>query len=126
MNRLCYTPLLVLVKISALLFLLRLGGTKRLVRLSCKALIALLVVQLAVFLPANILMCYPVQFAWLGPAAGTKGKCFQADMFFLSLAVINVVTDILTLLVPFMAFLGIKLNERVRFAILAVFALGGL
>ncbi|KAL1836604.1 hypothetical protein VTJ49DRAFT_4879 [Mycothermus thermophilus] len=123
MNRLFYMPLLVLVKISALLFLLRLGGTKRLVRLSCKALIALLIAQLLAFLPATIFMCQPVEYAWLGVG---KGRCFRADFFALSLAVFNVVTDVLTLLIPFLAFVGIKLNKRVRFAILTVFALGGL
>lgn len=121
MNRVFYTPLLVLVKISALLFLLRLGGTKRSVRLACKALIAFSIAQVLAFLPPTIFMCEPVQFVWL--RAG-KGRCFQPDVFVVTLAATNILTDILTLLIPFIAFLGLKLSDKIRFALLTVFTLG--
>lgn len=123
LNRVFYTPLLVLVKISALLFLLRLGGTKRSVRLACNALIGFLLAQGLAFLPTTIFMCEPISFAWLGTR---EGSCLRGDYYTVALAATNILTDILTLLVPFVAFLGIKLYNRVRFALLGVFALGAL
>lgn len=116
-------PLLVLVKISALLFLLRLGGTKRSVRLACNTLIALCLAQLLAFLPATIFMCEPVQFTWLGVGGG---QCFNPGSFTVALASINIFTDIMTLLIPFVVFLGLKLTDKIRFALLGVFTLGGL
>ncbi|KAK3298504.1 uncharacterized protein B0H64DRAFT_438960 [Chaetomium fimeti] len=122
-NRVFYTPLLVLVKISALLFLLRLGGTKRSVRLACNALICFLLAQLLAFLPATIFMCEPINYAWLGTR---HGSCFRGDYFTVALASTNILTDIMTLLIPFIVFLHIKLANRVRYALLAVFTLGAL
>ncbi|KAH6854969.1 hypothetical protein B0I37DRAFT_43807 [Chaetomium sp. MPI-CAGE-AT-0009] len=122
-NRVFYTPLLVLVKISALLFLLRLGGTKRSVRLSCNALICFLLAQLLAFLPTTIFNCEPINFAWLGTR---HGSCFRGDIFNVALASTNILTDIMTLLIPFVVFLGIKLSNRIRFALLGVFTLGAL
>lgn len=110
-----------LVKISALLFLLRLGGTKKSVRLACKALIAFCVAQVLAFLPPTMFMCQPVQFTWLG--AG-KGRCFHPGAFTVALASTNILTDILTLLIPFIAFLSLKLSDRIRYALLSVFTLG--
>jgi hypothetical protein len=68
-------------------------------------------------------MCEPISFAWLGTR---EGSCIRGDYHTVALAATNILTDILTLMVPFVAFLSIKLSNRVRFALLAVFALGGL
>ncbi|KAK4042521.1 hypothetical protein C8A01DRAFT_33464 [Parachaetomium inaequale] len=121
LNRVFYMPILVLVKISALLFLLKLGGTKTSVRLACKGIIWFCLAQLLAFLPATVFMCEPVDFAWLGSA---EGRCFHGDYFAAALASTNIYTDIMALLIPFVAFLGLKLSNKIRFAILAVFTLG--
>ncbi|GAB1311698.1 Rhodopsin domain-containing protein [Madurella fahalii] len=123
LNRVFYSPLLAMVKISALLFLLRLGGTKTAVRLACRALIALCLMQLLAFLPTTIFMCDPVQSVWF---ASPRGRCLQGGPYTVTLAASNILTDILTLLVPFVAFLNLKLNNRIRFALVSVFTLGAL
>jgi hypothetical protein len=121
LNRVFYTPLLVLVKISALLFLLRLGGTKKSVRLACKALIVFCIAQVLAFLPPTMFMCQPVQFTWLGSG---KGRCFRPDVLAVTLASTNILTDILMLLIPFVIFLSLKLSDKIRIALLSVFTLG--
>lgn len=123
MNRVVYAPLLNLVKISALLFLLRLGGTKRSVQLAGRALIVFCVLQILAFSPVHIFTCDPIEYNWGGVR---EGRCLMGGAFSASLASINVVTDILTLLIPFVAFLDLKLTRRIRIALLAVFTLGGL
>lgn len=123
LNRVFYSPLLAMVKISALLFLLRLGGAKTAVRLACRALIVLCLMQLFAFLPATIFMCEPVQYVWL---ASPGGRCFRGGPYTVTLASSTILTDILTLLVPFIAFLDLKLNKRIRYALVTVFTLGAL
>lgn len=123
MNRVFYTPLLTLVKISALLFLLSLGAPKTSVRLACKTLIVVCIMQLLAFFPATLFMCKPVEFVWV---IYGKGRCIDAGPFTVTLATTNIATDILTLLIPFIAFMDLKLSSRIRFALLTVFTLGGL
>ncbi|CAP64898.1 uncharacterized protein PODANS_1_12890 [Podospora anserina S mat+] len=122
LNRVFYSPLLALVKISALLFLLRLGGTKHFVHISCRALILFNILQVCAFLPATIFNCTPVEYVWTKPTG--SGKCFNSGLFAVALASTNIVTDILTLLVPFVAFKDLRLGWRIRAALLTVFALG--
>ncbi|KAK0633142.1 hypothetical protein B0T14DRAFT_386729, partial [Immersiella caudata] len=125
-NGLVYNPLLALVKVSALLFLLRLGGTKTPVRVACRGMILFNLLQLLTFLPIAIVQCLPIEAPWVTLPGGGRPKCIRRDIYSLSLAVVNIVTDVLTLLIPFFIFLGLKLNKRVRNALLAVFLLGGL
>ncbi|KAK4168654.1 hypothetical protein QBC43DRAFT_104046 [Cladorrhinum sp. PSN259] len=123
LNGVFYSLLLCLIKISALLFLLRLGGTKQSVHRACWALIGFNIMQLCAFLPASVFTCSPVEFAW---KAVSKGRCFSGGPFALTLASTNILTDILTLLVPFMAFRNLKLTNRIRYTLVGVFTLGAL
>ncbi|KAK4192516.1 hypothetical protein QBC35DRAFT_469850 [Podospora australis] len=122
-DRVFYRPLLVIVKISALLFLLRLGGVKKSIHCSCRALITFNVAQLCAFCPATIFQCTPVEYTWKGVA---QGRCFPAAEFAVILAITNILTDILTLLVPTIAFKDLKLGHRIRWALTGVFALGAI
>ncbi|KAK3990281.1 hypothetical protein QBC44DRAFT_65447 [Cladorrhinum sp. PSN332] len=124
LNRVFYSPLLCIIKISALLFLLRLGGTKPSVHGACWALISFNIMQLCAFFPATVFMCSPVQFTW---RAVSQGRCFSGrGPFTVALASTNILTDILTLLVPFVAFRDLKLSNKIRYALVGVFTLGGL
>lgn len=125
LNQVFYNPVLSLVKISALIFLLRVGGTKRRVNMACTGMIWFNMLQLLAFLPIVIFQCHPIEYNWRGTADG-KGTCIKGGTFSTFLAVVNVITDILTLWIPFWAFLDLKVNRRVKNALLAVFCLGGL
>jgi len=82
--------------------------------------------QLAIFLPVAVVQCLPIESPWVTAPKGVPPRCIRRDIYSLSLAVVNIVTDVLTLLIPFLIFLDLKVNRRVRSALLAVFLLGGL
>jgi len=119
-NGIVYNPLLALVKISALLFLLRLvaRGTQK---VACQALIVFNVVQLLTFLTIALVQCIPIEAPW---TMSRTARCIRRDVYSTALAVTNIVTDILTLLVPYCIFMGLKMNQRARTALLSVFMLG--
>ncbi|KAM7191026.1 hypothetical protein V8F33_009143 [Rhypophila sp. PSN 637] len=123
LNQVVYNPVLSLVKISALLFLLRVGGTKKRVNVACTAMIWFNMLQLLAFMPVVVFQCMPIEYNWRGVK---DGKCIKGAVFSTTLASINVLTDILTLWIPFWAFLDLKVNKRVRNALLAVFCVGAL
>ncbi|KAK5660703.1 hypothetical protein OQA88_12068 [Cercophora sp. LCS_1] len=122
-NGIVYNPLLALVKVSALLFLLRLGKAKKHVRLACHFMIVFNILQLLTFLPVAIVQCLPIESPWV---TVPNARCIRRDIYSITLAVFNILTDILTLLIPFFIFLGLKVSTRVRNALLAVFLLGSM
>ncbi|KAK4200636.1 hypothetical protein QBC40DRAFT_326498 [Triangularia verruculosa] len=73
LNRVSCSPLLAMVKISALLFPLGVGGTKHLVDVSCRVLILLNILQVRACLPATIFNCKPVEYVWTKPTGQKKG-----------------------------------------------------
>ncbi|KAK3392968.1 hypothetical protein B0H63DRAFT_5656 [Podospora didyma] len=123
MDRVFYNPLLALVKVSALIFLLRLGGTRDRVRWACKALMWFNVLQLFAFLPVVVFSCDPIEFIW----NSTKtGRCLDTGTFSIFTGCTTIVTDILTLIIPYCVFLNLHVNKKVRNALLAVFTMGAL
>ena len=120
---LCSTPTLCIVKASALLFLLRFGGVKRKVRIACRVLITVNLIHMIIFFFCFLFQCVPVESRWL---AGPKAKCLRTDLLSISMACISIITDILTLSVPFVIFLDLRANKRMRNALISVFLLGGL
>ncbi|KAK3349174.1 hypothetical protein B0T25DRAFT_547383 [Lasiosphaeria hispida] len=122
-NGLVYNPTLALVKVSALLFLLRLGGTKKRVRIACRAMIVFNLALMVTFFLIFLFQCLPIKSLWVTvPSA----HCVRRDVISVSLAVANIVTDILTLSIPFLLFLSLKISKRARNALLVVFLLGAI
>ncbi|KAF7559195.1 hypothetical protein G7046_g4969 [Stylonectria norvegica] len=121
-----YNPILALVKTSALLFLLRLGGQKRRVRI---AIISLLVFNAALMISifiCCIMQCKPIDYFWERAAVSApKGSCFDMYAFYVVTAALTILTDILVLSLPFWIFLSLKLPLRVRLALVGVFVMGG-
>ncbi|KAJ0372630.1 hypothetical protein COL154_000363 [Colletotrichum chrysophilum] len=126
--QLLYNPILALVKTSVLMFLLRLSGQKRRIRF---ALIGLnvfnLTLMVAIFVTV-IFQCQPINYFWekAGRNPPTEGKCIDMNAFYVSTASLTILTDVLALAMPFWIFLGLKMPTRVKMALLAVFALGGI
>lgn len=126
--QLLYNPILALVKTSVLMFLLRLSGQKRRIRF---ALIGLnvfnLTLMVAIFVTV-IFQCQPINYFWekAGRNPPTEGKCIDMNAFYVSTASLTILTDVLALAMPFWIFLGLKMPTRVKMALLAVFALGGM
>jgi len=125
-NGVVYTPILALVKVSALLFLLRLGGTKKRVRLACHIMITFNLLQLFTFLPLAIVQCLPVHAPWVTTPGSGAASCLRRDIYAMAQAIANILTDILTLLIPFFVFLDLRVNRRVRIALMSIFMLGAM
>lgn len=123
LNGLCSNPTLGIVKASALIFLLRLGGIKRKIRIACRVLIAVNLIHMVTFFLIFLFQCWPIESRWM---AGAKAKCLRTDVLSITMAVIAIITDLLTLSIPFVLFLGLRVSKRARNALLSVFLLGGM
>jgi len=123
MMGLCANPTLGIVKASALLFLLRLGGIKRRVLVPCRVLIAFNLAHMITFFTVFLFQCWPIESRWMG---GASAKCLRVDVLSLTMASLSIVTDMLTLAIPFVLFLHLRVSKRTRNALLAVFLLGGM
>jgi hypothetical protein len=123
-----YNPILALVKTSVLLFMLRLSGQNKKIRMAIHTLNAFnLALMMAIFLTV-IFQCTPINYFWeqAGRNPPTEGKCINSPVFVTSTAALNVLTDILVLMLPFWIFLGLQMPRRVKWALIGVFTLGGM
>jgi hypothetical protein len=127
---LCYNPILGFIKASMILLYLRLGGTKRGVRMACYGLLTLtLSLTLALDL-ADAFECSPVAYVWnsramdlavqkaqnateemfipgFGMISGFKnenyvtgGTCFDRALFIMVAAGLAILTDLMILCIP--------------------------
>ncbi|KAF7539985.1 hypothetical protein G7Z17_g12303 [Cylindrodendrum hubeiense] len=122
-----YNPILAIVKTSVLLFLMRLGGQKKQVRMAIYGLLSFnLALMVAIFVSA-IFQCTPVSYFWMRASVNPPdGTCFDTSAFYIATGSLTILTDILVLILPFWIFLGLKLPLKVRAAIIGVFALGAI
>jgi hypothetical protein len=122
-----YCPILPLVKISVLVFLLRLGGKHtRSARIAIYALIAFNVSQVTAVESVVIFQCHPLHLSWSTAffAPERMGNCISAGTFTMSVASLNFCTDILVLVLPYRIFSVLKINKKMRNALIGVFMLG--
>jgi hypothetical protein len=117
-----YQPILSAVKASVLVFMLRLGGTKRSMRWACWILLVINVLMMFSLTIAAIFQCYPVQKFW--DRTATPGSCMKMNIFMMMSSALNIITDLAALCLPFIMFLGLRMQRRVRFVLLGVFSLG--
>ncbi|KAK1972881.1 CFEM domain-containing protein [Colletotrichum sublineola] len=124
--QLLYNPILALVKTSMLMFLLRLSGQKRSVRYTIIGLnVFNIALMIAIFITI-VFQCQPISYFWekAGRDPPKDGKCIDTASFYVSTAALTILTDVLSLALPFWIFVGLKMPRRVKVALLAVFALG--
>ncbi|RSL69508.1 hypothetical protein CEP54_002331 [Fusarium duplospermum] len=123
-----YNPILALVKTSVLLFLMRLGGQKREVRLCIISLLIFNLCQMVAMFFACVFQCTPVSYFWdrmKHVSIRPDGMCINQNAFYIATSSLTILTDVLVLVLPFWIFLGLKLPLKVRAAIIGVFVLGG-
>ncbi|KAK0618820.1 hypothetical protein B0T14DRAFT_196543 [Immersiella caudata] len=121
-NGLCANPTLALVKAAALIFLLRLGWIKRRVLIACRILIFLNLAHMTSFFLIFLFQCRPVHARW---EVGGEAKCIRVDLLSIIMAIISILTDLLTLSVPFALFLDLRVSKKLRNSLIVVFLLGG-
>lgn len=82
--------------------------------------------QVLIFLPLTIVQCLPIESPWVTAPKDkmVSPRCIRRDFFALSQALVNIITDSLTLLIPFLLFVDLRVNKRVRWALMTVFLLG--
>lgn len=119
---LIYNPILSMVKISVLVFLLRLAGTKPAAKVTIWALMFVTFGMMVAIFFSVVFVCDPVQYNW-DPTI-TTGKCFPKAPFAIWTTIVAIVTDLLVLAIPFWIFLGLRMAKKAKIALLCVFALG--
>ena len=119
--QLLYNPILGLVKTSVLLFLLRLGGQKRGMRISIHVLNALNLGQLAAQFIVVIFQCRPVAGFW---DRSLHPKCINTTEFVVSTSSLTIFTDILVLMLPIWMLWNLQIRFKAKMGISAVLMLG--
>ncbi|KAJ3540733.1 hypothetical protein NM208_g4934 [Fusarium decemcellulare] len=123
MMQIFYNPILGLVKASALVFLHRLGGHSRRISLSIQGLGVLnLALMIAVFLTV-IFQTTPINAYW--DLTVERKRQIDGPAFYVTSAIITIVTDVLVLMIPFPLILGLNMRVATKIGILVVLLLGG-
>lgn len=118
-----YNPILALVKSSVLIFLLRLGGHRRSIRIAIYGLnVFNLTMMVAVFLTV-IFQTIPINAYW--DLSVKKERQIDGPLFYIVTAIITIITDFLVLLIPFWIFLGLKMRIAAKVGLIVVFLMGG-
>lgn len=122
-----YIPILGLAKNSVLVFLLRLGGRQRRgVRLAIYALLAFNTAKTIAVTAVIFFRCTPIYLDWseayYSPHA--MAHCNNLRFFWMMSGALNIFTDILVLILPFLIFLDMQINKKLRNALIGVFLLG--
>ncbi|KAK1638526.1 integral membrane protein [Colletotrichum phormii] len=116
-----YNPILALVKQSVLIFLLRFSGFKDVVRYIVWGTAAFnLALMIATFVTV-IFQCMPIEKNWKPTLAGS---CIQQFSFGISTACLTILTDLVTVGLPFYIFLGLKMQKKRKIGLMIVFMLG--
>ncbi|PNP74345.1 hypothetical protein FNYG_12394 [Fusarium nygamai] len=118
-----YNPILALVKSSILFFLLRLGGHNRSIKWAIYGLNAFNVaLMIAIFLTV-VFQTIPINAFW--DLSVKRERQIDGPVFYISSAIITIITDVLVLLIPFWIFLGLKMRIAAKLGLIVVFLMGG-
>ncbi|KAF5717235.1 integral membrane protein PTH11 [Fusarium mundagurra] len=118
-----YNPILALVKSSILFFLLRLGGHNRAIKWTIYGLNAFNVaLMIAIFLTV-VFQTIPINAFW--DLSIKPERQIDGPVFYISSAIITIITDVLVLLIPFWIFLGLKMKIAAKLGLIVVFLMGG-
>lgn len=119
-----YYTTLGLVKISILIQYLRIFPSKP-IRISCYVLIGLVSIYTIISTTLSAFSCVPVAFFWDTSIPGPH-KCLSQLAFWFSNASFNILTDLAVLILPMPVIKSLRLGKQQKYALMGVFALGGL
>ncbi|KAM0718965.1 hypothetical protein Q7P37_006037 [Cladosporium fusiforme] len=125
-QQLLYNPILGLVKASILVFLLRLGDQRKLIKYSLHALFYINLGHLIGTFVGALTQCLPVHMYWGRRDMNNKTEfsCFDEETFSIATAVIAIITDVLILLIPIFMVWPLRMNRRKKVAVGCVLSLG--
>lgn len=109
------------IKLSVLMFYVRIFHKIRSYRIAFWVMGAIIVSwDIAVSMMA-IFTCIPVQAAWI---SSIHGRCLDYQSTFLGTAVSNIIIDVLLLILPMPMLWKLNINTRRKIALVGVFAAG--
>jgi hypothetical protein len=114
---------LTFIKISVLLQYLRIF-TIRSFRIACWSILVLVALFSFWTFFGSIFLCTPVAFFW--DKTIKDGKCLNEYAVWFTNAGFNILTDFASILLPMPVLKNLKLPRRQKWALMVIFALGGL
>ena len=120
---LLYVTTIGLVKVSILLFYLRVFPVRSL-HLASWMMIGYCIASTLAFLLVTILQCQPIEYVWNKDLKG--GKCVNYNAVAWANAAINIQQDLLIILLPVNALRRLQLNLKKKIGMYAMFGVGGL
>lgn len=132
-QQLSYNPTLCLVKASIIVFLMRLGDQRRLIRYSLTGFFFFNIGHMVAVFFGVLTQCLPIHMYWDHPKTdqiiddkivNPNYTCFNAEAFIMSTASIAILTDILILIIPIAMVWPLRLNWRKKLAVGCVLSLG--
>lgn len=136
-NQVLFNPILSLIKLSVIVFFLRLEDRRKVVRWNIYALSAFEICFMVSSTLVTIFQCTPVQYAWEGPrmdqeaqeAGGPDAKgghCIEQGNFFLGTNGITIFTDIWVLIIPAVILWDLRMARKAKIAAFGVIGAGGM
>jgi hypothetical protein len=132
-QQLSYNPTLCLVKASVIVFLMRLGDQRRMIRYSLVAFFIFNIGHMIAVFFGVLTQCLPIHMYWNhfktdqiidDKVVNPNYTCFNTEAFIMSTAGIAILTDILILAIPIAMVWPLRLNWRKKFAVGCVLSLG--
>lgn len=118
-----YQTSLISTKMSILLQYRRVFSTTPRMRLACNLLIGFLAIYGTWTIISAWANCVPLKKFW---DPSVPGFCFNKEALWFSNSAIHILTDLLILIYPMPVIRSLQLPSRQKFALMGVFALGGL
>ncbi|KAM0411154.1 hypothetical protein ACHAPD_010981 [Fusarium lateritium] len=78
-----------------------------------------------IFIFAMSFCCTPISHYWT-QFMGSQGSCIDVGQFFVALAIINLITNVVVLLIPVPEVLKLQMSREKKAGVFGILALGGL
>ncbi|CAI7581331.1 unnamed protein product [Penicillium palitans] len=124
-TELIYNPILALVKTSILLFLLRLTGQKRPVRLAIWVLLIVNGIAAVITFFTTVFRCVPVAANW-DLASYPNARCLDFANFVTATGAVSVLTDVLALMLPTWIVYRLQMQWTQKSMLIGILSLGPL
>ncbi|KAF2727116.1 hypothetical protein EJ04DRAFT_400147, partial [Polyplosphaeria fusca] len=119
-----YYSVLTLIKISILMFYLRIGSIHTWFRISSKVIIGLIVMNHLVTVVVTLAQCVPLNKAWDFLGQIKHGHCIDINIFFNFISIFHIVTDAIIISLPIKLLINIQRPRREKIGLAFIFGLG--
>lgn len=117
-----YKVTICLNKVATILLYLRIFVTQKF-QIAAYTVMGIIIAWSIGAVASTIFQCVPVAGAWNRKLDAT---CINTDIFWITYAVINILTDVMVLALPIVPIMALQLSTRNKLMICAIFLMGGL